>query len=182
MSGCWPEVTGEHIIVLKDAVRMQTLSLDLKPPLPPPHPIKRRASEFPEPADVYVCDKCGTDITAHLHRGRAHVRLPLGPVRYVCRCGEPYLSGLTEWDYLGDWDKKQRLNEVKFALVSFVLLIAYAVLVCFALTLRTRVTIVSSLLGIPLALVSLFVLIMASATTFEIIASIRRTRTSGNGG
>jgi hypothetical protein len=71
---------------------MQALDLDPKQATV----IKRPASEFPDPADVYLCDKCGGDITAHLHRGRAHVRQPLGPVKYVCRCGQAYLSGATE--------------------------------------------------------------------------------------
>jgi hypothetical protein len=75
---------------------MQALNLDPKqPPV-----VKRPASEFPEAADVYVCDKCGRDMTRHLYRGRAHVRQPLGPVRYFCCCGQDYLSGATEWDYL----------------------------------------------------------------------------------
>src|SRR5262249_61613352 len=30
------------------------------------------ASKFPEHADVYICDRCGRDITSHHHRGRAH--------------------------------------------------------------------------------------------------------------
>jgi hypothetical protein len=67
---------------------MQTLNLD---PMLSPAPIKRPASQFPERADVYFCDKCRRDITTHLYRGRSHVRQPLGPVRYVCRCGQSYL-------------------------------------------------------------------------------------------
>ena len=35
---------------------------------------KLPASRFPEPADVYFCDKCGRDESRYLHQGQAHVR------------------------------------------------------------------------------------------------------------
>jgi hypothetical protein len=83
-----------------------------------------RASEFPEPADASVCDKWGRDITVYLHRGHAHVRMPLGPSRYVCRCGRKYLSGTAEWDDLSDWDKRQRLPDIGLAVIVSVALTA----------------------------------------------------------
>ena len=99
------------------AAQMQTLNLD---PKLFNVPIKRPASEFPDhPADVYICDKCGMNITAHLHLRRAHVRQPIGPVRYVCRCGQSYVSGAIEWDYMSDWAKEKWLKDV---LLIFILL------------------------------------------------------------
>jgi len=81
------------------------------------------ASRFPEAADVYFCDKCGTDVTQYLHRGKAHVRQPIGPVRYTCICGESYLTGATEWDYLSEWDKRQWRSDVGLAAILFFLLL-----------------------------------------------------------
>jgi len=40
-----------------DALNLDPKALSIK---------QLHASEFPEPADVYVCDKCGRDITSHL--------------------------------------------------------------------------------------------------------------------
>jgi hypothetical protein len=71
-----------------------------------PHPTTLSASAFPTSADVYLCDKCGRDVTKHLHRGQAHVWKPIDPNRYQCRCGEKYLIGATEWDHLGEWERK----------------------------------------------------------------------------
>ena len=81
------------------------------------------ASRFPEAADVYSCDSCGRDITEHLHRGRAHVCQPIGPVRYSCLCGKTYLTGATEWDYLSEWDKRQWRSDVGITIILFVLLL-----------------------------------------------------------
>lgn len=70
------------------------------------------ASKFPDFADAYVCDKCGTDITEHLYRGRTPVWKPLGPARYICCCGEEYISGLVEWDDLGSVQKHVRSLQI----------------------------------------------------------------------
>jgi hypothetical protein len=80
-------------------------------------------ARFSEPADAYFCDDCGRDITKHLHRGQAHVRQPIGPVRYVCICGKSYPSGATEWDYLSQWAKRQWLSDLWFGGLLFVLLL-----------------------------------------------------------
>jgi hypothetical protein len=98
-----------------------------------------RASEFPEPADVYVCDNCGREVTAHLHRDRAHVSRPLGPSRYVCRCGQRYLSGAVEWDNLTDWEQRHRLVDVGLAVIVSAALAVFSVLVYFAVTRRSVV-------------------------------------------
>ena len=76
-----------------------------------PNPTKVPASAFPSPADFYVCDKCGRDITKYLRRGQAHAWKPMGPERYLCRCGKQYLTGATEWDHLGDWERKRRVAQ-----------------------------------------------------------------------
>jgi hypothetical protein len=69
------------------------------------------ASAFPNGADVYVCDKCGRDITRHFRPGRAHVWAPMGPERYLCLCGQRYLTGATEWDHLSDWERNRRVKD-----------------------------------------------------------------------
>ena len=35
----------------------------------------------------------------------------MGPNRYQCQCGEKYLSGASEWDYLGEWERKRRIRQ-----------------------------------------------------------------------
>jgi hypothetical protein len=156
---------------------MQALNLDPKQaPV-----IKRPASEFPDAADVYLCDECGRDITSHLHRGRAHVRQPLGPVRYVCRCGQDYLSGATEWDYLSVWKKRQWLRDFPLIFISFAAVAAYGAVAYFAAVHRGFIIILLSLLGIPFALAFLGLFFLMVATPFQIVASILRTRVFGRG-
>jgi len=154
---------------------MHLLNLDLqKPPK-----TQRPASEFPEPADVYVCDKCGRDLTAHLHRGRAHVRQPLGPVRYFCGCGQGYVSGATEWDYLSPWEKQQWLHDVLLALILLLLLSGYGAVVYFALVRRSVLMLGLSVLGAPFAVVFFCLFVLMLAIPFEIAASVLRTRALG---
>lgn len=134
------------------------------------------ASQFPEPADVYICDSCGRDITAYLHLGRAHVRRPLGPARYVCRCGEKYLSGAAEWDNLSDWDRRQWLPDVGLAMIILAALAAFSVLLYHAVLHRSTV-LIACLVVVLLCSIPLFPLFAAIvATPFEIVASIWRTR------
>jgi len=149
---------------------METLSLS-KTQLP--------ASRFPEPADVYVCDKCGTDVTEHLHRGLAHVWRPLGPSRYTCRCGQKYLSGTVEWDSLSDWEKRLRLRQI----VGVLILIAVP-LAGFMFLLRSTVAhggIVLPALCVVAAFPSILLLLAFVAFVlegFEVVASLWRTRVS----
>jgi hypothetical protein len=152
---------------------MQTLNLD---PKLSPAPIKRPASQFPEPADMYFCDQCRRDITSHLHRGRAHVRQPLGPVRYVCRCGQSYVSGATEWDYLSDWNQGYWLSDVRLIFILLAIVVAYGTLVYFAVVHRSFITISLSFVSIPFALASLLMLVLIFPIPFQIAASIMRTR------
>jgi hypothetical protein len=60
------------------------------------------ASAFPNRADVYVCDKCGRDITKHLRPGQSHTWAPMGRERYLCLCGQKYLTGAREWDHFSE--------------------------------------------------------------------------------
>jgi len=139
------------------------------------------ASEFPDhPADVYVCDECGRDITAHLHRGRAHVRPPLGTTRYVCPCGQRYLSGVTEWDYLSDWSKRQWLMDVGLAGILSATLALFSILIYFAALYHSAIlfTFLAIALLFSLRLVPLFIAILT--IPLEIMASLWRTRVMGN--
>jgi hypothetical protein len=92
------------------------------------------ASAFPNEADVYTCDKCGRDITKHFRPGRAHVWAPMGPERFLCRCGQRYLTGATEWDHFSDWERNRRVKDTLglgalfSAMVSIPGLLAYLVL------------------------------------------------------
>src|SRR5579864_4110100 len=81
------------------------------------------ASRFAEADDVYFCDDCKREITRHLHPGGPHVRQPIGPMRYMCACGNKYLTGATEWDYLSEWDKRQWRSDVGIAMILVVLLL-----------------------------------------------------------
>src|SRR4030095_782821 len=99
---------------------------------------KLPASSFPERADVYICDKCGREVTRHLRRGHAHVWAPMGRERYLCPCGEKYLTGATEWDHLGQWERRRRFRQtivfgVLFSAFSSILAIPiYFILKLFA--------------------------------------------------
>jgi hypothetical protein len=129
------------------------------------------ASAFPEPADVYLCDSCGRDITRYLHPGKAHSWQTVGPVRYVCRCGQKWLTGSAEWDYLGDWERRRRIRDsimlsILFSAASSVLgAVVYLALHRWKGAAITAVVIVA----LP------FVLIVGQFS-LEVSASIWRTR------
>jgi len=96
--------------------------------------VKLPASAFPDRADIYVCDKCGRDITRHFRPGQAHVWAPMGPERCLCLCGERYLTGAKEWDHFSDWERNRRVGDtlglgILFsAMFSILGLLAYVVL------------------------------------------------------
>jgi hypothetical protein len=58
----------------------------------------------------------------------------MGPERYLCRCGQKYLTGAIEWDHLGEWERANRVREtfvlgVVFSAMSFLLgFLAYLIL------------------------------------------------------
>ena len=87
-------------------------------------------SSIPEPADVYVRDKCGRDITEHLHRGRPHAWSPLGPPRYGCVRGAKYITGATEWDNLGEWERTHHLRRCVVLLVFLGLILTLNSILC----------------------------------------------------
>ncbi len=92
------------------------------------------ASSFPDRADLYICDKCGRDITKNLRPGHAHAWAAIGPERYACSCGQNYLTGAIEWDHLGEWKRKRRVQDtlvlgIIFSAMSSILgVLAYVVM------------------------------------------------------
>jgi hypothetical protein len=135
------------------------------------------ASRFPERADVYICDRCGRDITRHLHRGRAHVWQPLGLPRYTCLCGQQYPSGAVEWDDLNDKERRSRLAQIVgiglamgIPIVGFVFLVRAAWMYHSAILLGLSIAAV-----VPLAVfVALFTATGIDAV--DVVASVLRTR------
>jgi hypothetical protein len=68
------------------------------------------ASAYPERADIYVCDKCEKDITRHFIAQQSHSWRPLGRERYLCQCGQSYLTGAVEWTNLSEYEKNRRIQ------------------------------------------------------------------------
>jgi hypothetical protein len=69
------------------------------------------ASGFPERADAYICDKCARDVTKYFRLHQSHSWTPMGPARFVCRCGQRYLTGAIEWDHLGLPERRRRVRQ-----------------------------------------------------------------------
>jgi len=85
---------------------MLTLNLGARPL------VKLPASTFPNRADLYVCDKCGRDITKHFRPRQSHSWGPMGPESFLCRCGQRYLTGAKEWDHLTDRERNRRVGQI----------------------------------------------------------------------
>jgi len=135
-------------------------------------------SRFPNPAEVYLCDNCGRDLTKNLHHDILLVRQPLGPIWYVCQCGRKYLSGAAEWDNLTTEERKQRIRQLGIGSVLFALLMITGTLAYFGSYGGAALLAALAIALIPLILVAKllgFVLL----DVFEIVASIWRTRVSG---
>jgi hypothetical protein len=134
------------------------------------------ASAFPGRADVYLCDKCERDITRYLRPGRPHASAPMRRERYLCPCGEKYLTGATEWDHLGHRERLRRIQQtivfgVAFSVISVILAIpAYFILKLFVPAFAVVVSI--SIGAFPFAV---------SQMIFwsRVIASVWRTRVAG---
>jgi hypothetical protein len=134
------------------------------------------ASSFPEAAEVYFCDKCGRDLTKHLHRGHRHSGCPLGPPRHKCDCGESYLTGAVEWDHLGNGGRRRRIQFLRLGFVLSLPLILSGTAIYWGFAreyyLLAIVASISLILTVPLFVVfaiSLFEVI-------QIACSIWRTR------
>lgn len=158
------------VIIARQSFLMQALNLNSTVP----------GSRFPEPADAYVCDKCGRDITEHLHRGRPHAWRSLGPARYVCVCGAKYVTGAAEWDNLSDWEKSNRLRtNVGLLVIMGLILTAIGALVYITLARGGVVLTVVALLSASPAIVCLALFAGTVLDLIEIIASVFRTRVTG---
>src|SRR4029077_6286361 len=84
---------------------MLTLNLGARPV------VKLPASTFPNRADLYVCDKCGRDITKHFRPRQSHSWGPMGPESFVCFCGQRYLTGAREWDHFSERERSRRVGQ-----------------------------------------------------------------------
>jgi hypothetical protein len=82
------------------------------------------ASAFPNQADEYFCDQCRRKVTQYLRPRQAHVWTPMGPERFICKCGEKYLTGATEWDHIGARERKRRHRD------NFFLTLLLSTLLC----------------------------------------------------
>jgi len=48
----------------------------------------------------------------------------MGPERYICECGQKYLTGATEWDHLGDAERRKRVWDGTVLAALFALVLA----------------------------------------------------------
>jgi hypothetical protein len=135
---------------------------------------ERPASEFPEPADVYLCDDCKTDITSHLFPGKSHTWRAMGPERYTCACGRKYLTGAVEWDHLSVWERRSRAVQTHGVAILFSIMLAVPALVFFFLL--AWLLHWKAALGALAVLISLPFLAVEAAFWFAVAASKRRTR------
>lgn len=139
------------------------------------HAVKLPASEFPDRADVYVCDECGRDITKHFQPGRAHVWSPMGVERYSCLCGQKYLTGATEWDHFRDSERKKRIVQTLGVGISLSILLSVVALL-FYLPLHLILGLPSVVLTTALVIAALPFLWMQIMFWPGVIKSVWRTR------
>lgn len=137
------------------------------------------ASNFPAPADRYVCDDCGRDVTKFFRRRQSsHAWQRLGPVRVACRCGRAYLTGATEWDHLSVRERRKRVRDtfafsIVFSLMSSVVGGGLYVLVQFVVHDSQTAFIV----GVFIAALPFFLIQIAFWR--GVLASLWRTRIAG---
>ena len=148
---------------------MSSLNLSARPLVTLP------ASAFPERADVYVCDKCGRDITKHLRRRESHSWSPIGRETYFCACGQRYLTGATEWDHLGNWERRRRVRNT-LTLGFFLSLIISVLSLAAYLVLRFMLSSPKSALVTAAAIALLPFLLLQITFWPGVIASMWRTR------
>lgn len=152
------------------AENMVSLNLGSRPP------ITRPASTFPERADVYVCDKCGRDITKHLRPRMSHSAVPIGRERYQCLCGQEYLTGAREWDHLGNSERRRRIGEsVILGVVFSALLSSLPGLLAYRFV-RSAFGFREGAVAIGLAIAALPFALIQVAFWPSVVASMWRTR------
>jgi len=96
------------------------------------------ASALGDRADEYFCENCGRDVTKYLHPMRAHVSVPMGPERYLCPCGQKWLTGATEWDHFGGRERRKRTVGILFLSLFLSTLVSIAGFVVYLAMLRSR--------------------------------------------
>jgi hypothetical protein len=147
----------------------------LKPSLGARPPITRPASDFPERANIYVCDNCGTDITKHFRPGQSHVWRPMGPERYQCLCGKKYLTGAAEWDDFSRWERSGRIRYTLGMGLTFSTMISVLGLMVY-LVLKFAFGVRAGAVGTGLIITALPFCLMQFAFWPSVFASMWRTR------
>jgi len=100
----------------------------------------------------------------------------MGPNRYECACGQKYLAGATEWDHLGEWERRNRTKQTLGLGVAFSIPFLVIGLLIYLLMSRSK----GVLIGV-FALSACPFLLMNLPFWFSVAASIWRTRIrSGN--
>jgi len=95
----------------------------------------------------------------------------MGRERYRCLCGRRYLTGATEWDHLGDWERKRRVREVLILGVLFSAVLLVPCLVAYFALRRSRLALITA--AIITVLPFSFIIVSFS---LEVAASMWRTR------
>jgi hypothetical protein len=136
------------------------------------------ASRYPERADVYLCDKCGEDLTRRFFVRKGHGSTPLGPPTFYCLCGARYLSGTREWDQMEANEKRTALRFMRIsALLAFPPLISLAATALGFYQHEKGLTISGFTFLVLTSPLSLF-LVFSFLSIRDIAASIYRTRIS----
>lgn len=133
------------------------------------------ASAFPKRANVYTCDECNRNVTKYLRPREGHVWKPMGPERFQCTCGRKYVTGATEWDHLGDRERRRRISQtvglgIFLSAMASILGLAVYLLLYFVFDCKQGAAVVAlSIAAMP------FVLMQVTFWPF-VAASIWRTR------
>jgi hypothetical protein len=95
---------------------------------------------------------------------------------FECLCGQKYLTGATEWDHLGDWERRRRLEQIfGLGILFSAFFLVPGLVVYFALH-RSRTAFITAFCIAALPFSLMFV-----PFSLEVAASMWRTRTSGTG-
>lgn len=140
----------------------------------PQHKTHRFASEFPEPADIYLCDNCKRDITKHLSSKQSHIWRPMGKERYTCCCGQQYLTGAVEWEHLSNWERSRRIKQIHGLGILFSAMVAVPGLILYLLVVS-----LSHAKGAALAILVVIAvpfIVIAGIFWLEVAASKLRTK------